>query len=142
MRKRYIFATVCYCAFIWFLSSQSDAGGLELPFTFDGIDKVGHMILYGGLAAVVSFGIRRSDRTATPWVQCFVPVLFATLYGVTDEIHQLFVPMRHFDIVDIMADLAGSAAVQCGLCYRWWQDAGAAEMQDERVHDPQRNEQP
>jgi VanZ family protein len=119
--KRYLLATGLYCAFIWLLSSQSDPGDFELPFTFHGIDKIGHMILFGGLAAVVSVGLHRSKRPVTPWVQGFVPVLFATLYGVTDEFHQYFVPMRQFDIVDIMADMAGAVSVQCILCYLWWQ---------------------
>jgi len=118
--KRYLLATGLYCAFIWLLSSQSDPGDFEMPFTFHGMDKVGHMILFGGLAAVVSVGLRRSQRPISTWAQGFVPVLFATIYGVMDEFHQYFVPMRQFDIVDIIADMAGAAFVQCVLCYIWW----------------------
>ncbi|GMV93085.1 MAG: hypothetical protein AMXMBFR82_28630 [Candidatus Hydrogenedentota bacterium] len=119
MSKRYLLATGLYCAFIWVLSSQSEPGDFELPFTFEGMDKVGHMFLYGGLAAVVSLGLRRARVRPSAWVQVFAPILFATFYGVTDEIHQYFVPMRHFDIVDLIADLAGATVVQCALCYRW-----------------------
>ena len=119
MRKRYLIATGVYCAAIWFLSSQPGPGDFELPFIFVGMDKVAHMILYGGLAAIVSVGFRRSGRPVKPWVQVFVPVLFATFYGVTDEIHQYFVPTRNADIFDIFADLAGAALVQCVLCFVW-----------------------
>lgn len=122
MSKRYILATGFYCVFIWILSSRSEPGDLELPFMFEGIDKVGHMALYGGLAAVVSLGLRKSRSGVSAWAQVFVPILFATVYGVTDECHQYFVPMRHFDIVDLMADMAGATAVQCALCYRWLRD--------------------
>jgi len=129
VRKRYIVATGFYCAAIWYLSSQPGPGTLELPFVFQGMDKIAHMILYGGLAALVSVGIRRSDRPAKPWVQNFVPILFASLYGVTDEIHQYFVPTREADVADIVANLAGAAIIQGILCYFWWK--GKAEKAGE-----------
>lgn len=31
-----------------------------------------------------------------------------TLYGISDEIHQLFVPHREFSVRDIVADFAGA----------------------------------
>jgi len=34
--------------------------------------------------------------------------LSATLYGISDEIHQHFVPSRTADIADMIADVAGS----------------------------------
>jgi VanZ family protein len=120
LRKRYAIATGAYCAIIWFLSSQPGPGDLKLPFLFEGMDKVAHMILYGGLAALVSVGLHRSGRPVSPWVQAFVPLLFATVYGITDEIHQYFVPMRQAELVDVLADLAGATIVQCVLCYFWW----------------------
>lgn len=112
-------ATGIYCAAIWYLSSQPGPGDIELPFVFEGIDKAAHMILYGGLAALVAVGIRRSGRPAEPWVQNFVPVLFASLYGVTDEIHQYFVPTREADVGDIIANVAGAIVVQLVLVYFW-----------------------
>jgi len=124
LSKKYIVATVLYCALIWGLSSTSKPSEIELPFMFEGMDKAGHLILYAGLAAVVSVGIRRAEKPATPWFQCFVPILFAAFYGLTDEIHQIFVPMRQFDLADLMADTAGAALIQCFLCYRWWQRGG------------------
>ncbi len=92
---------------------------------FEGIDKVGHMTLYGGLAALISVGLHRSPKPVTPGFQCFFPILFATLYGVTDEIHQIFVPMRQFEVVDIVADIAGAAIVQAILCFVWWRGPSA-----------------
>lgn len=40
---------------------------------------------------------------------CIVAVVCASLYGVTDEIHQLFVPDRMCDPVDWLVDTAGGA---------------------------------
>ena len=42
----------------------------------------------------------------------------AALYGVFDEIHQLFVPGRQATVVDIFIDAAG-AACAVGLLYLW-----------------------
>ena len=37
-------------------------------------------------------------------------VLLATLFGVTDEIHQYFVPGRQADVFDVVADAVGALA--------------------------------
>ena len=39
----------------------------------------------------------------------FLAVLFSAMYGVSDEIHQLFVPGRFFSVADIASDCVGSA---------------------------------
>ena len=55
----------------------------------------------------VSVGMRRSGKPVSPGT-VFVPILFAALYGLTDEIHQLCVPNRTW-FGDMLADLAGRA---------------------------------
>ena len=37
----------------------------------------------------------------------FIAIILAVLYGISDEIHQLFVPGRAFAISDILTDSAG-----------------------------------
>ena len=37
-----------------------------------------------------------------------ISICFATLYGVSDEIHQFFVAARQADVMDGIADFAGS----------------------------------
>ena len=34
----------------------------------------------------------------------------STIYGVTDEVHQMFVPLRTADLADLAADALGAAA--------------------------------
>jgi len=36
-------------------------------------------------------------------------ILFSSLYGISDEIHQSFVPYRTADVMDVLADILGSA---------------------------------
>lgn len=36
--------------------------------------------------------------------------IFSVLYGVSDELHQYFVPNRLCDLYDVLADAAGAAA--------------------------------
>ncbi len=39
-----------------------------------------------------------------------------SLYGVSDEVHQLFVPRRQFDVRDLAADAVGAGARPAA----WW----------------------
>jgi len=34
-------------------------------------------------------------------------VLLSSLYGISDEIHQYFVPYRDADLIDVLADMLG-----------------------------------
>lgn len=122
MRPRYIVATVLYCAFLWALSSDTDPPKFEFPWQILGLDKAIHAVLYAVLGAIVSVGMRRSGKPISPWAQCFVPVLFAAMYGITDEIHQLYVPNRTFDVGDLLANFAGATLAQTGLCYGYWRN--------------------
>ena len=69
-------------------------------------DKSLHLMAYAVFAflvarAIYARGISRS-RTVT------IAVLICGLYGVSDEIHQAFVPSRTPDVLDAWFDLAGS----------------------------------
>jgi len=104
------------------MSSQSQVDDAAPNWlAFSGADKVAHMILYGGLTFVVSWSIRRSNESPRPWVQWGIPVIFAVFYGVTDEIHQYYVPNRAMDAWDLLADGVGGILVQsvwCGIVWR------------------------
>ena len=89
-KKRYAVATLIYCGVIFSLSSQSEPPAADWGFLdLSGMDKVAHGSLYAGLAAVVSLGIRRSNETVRAPVHFWIPVLFALLYGLSDEVHQI-----------------------------------------------------
>lgn len=116
----YAVAIAGYCALIFALSAQPDPPKPELGFEIPGLDKLAHAVLFGGLAGLVSVGLRRSNTRLRPEVQFYAPIAFAVLYGLTDEIHQLFVPDRSFELLDLTADAAGALGMQLVLCGMVW----------------------
>ena len=121
LKRPYTIFLCLYCIALFFLSHQSDP---PIPksalFSLPGIDKIAHVILYAGLAACLSIGLRNSNLTVRPWVQCFIPLIFAILYGLSDEVHQLFVPRRSFDWWDLCANAVGASIAQWVLCTKYW----------------------
>lgn len=59
-----------------------------------------HVVEFGALSFLVLFGLY-------PKVRATVLIVLSFLYAVLDEIHQIFVPYRYFDINDLLFDLSG-----------------------------------
>jgi VanZ family protein len=78
--------------------------------TLDFGDKFVHVFLYFLLMifTYISFAEQKvADLKDKVMILSF---LFTVLYGVSDEIHQFFVPNRLFDFYDMLANAAGAAA--------------------------------
>ncbi|MBI4560110.1 MAG: VanZ family protein [Candidatus Hydrogenedentes bacterium] len=118
MKLRYYLLTAAYCAGIFWLSSLPDPVPIKYrPF---GSDWAAHIVMFGGLALIISLGIRRSGKPTPALAQFLIPLTFAILYGVSDEIHQSFVPQRTCALSDMLADAIGAFTIQAYLChYRW-----------------------
>ena len=72
-------------------------------------DKVLHLVAYGLLAALFVRGCRRTWPGRLSGVQLLLlGIGFATLYGVSDELHQSLVAGRQAELMDVAADFAGS----------------------------------
>jgi VanZ family protein len=94
---------------IFALSSRSQLPGLgRFP------DTVTHGIGYLVLSFLVSRALSRGPRLG--WASLLLAVTLATAYGVSDEIHQAFVPGRHPDPWDVGKDALG--AVLGALAYQ------------------------
>ena len=62
-------------------------------------------------------------------------VVVATLYGISDEIHQYFVPPRQVEVRDILADALG-ASLAAGALYAWSCFADARRQRVVTAEDP------
>ena len=118
MNWPYRLATIAYCAVLFWLSSMPEPP--QPSVDFPGKDKIAHFVLYAGLAAIVAIGMKRSKQPGCGYALWWAPILFATMYGVTDEIHQIFVPKRSFDLLDIIADSAGAVVAATSLYLGVW----------------------
>jgi VanZ family protein len=85
-------------------------------------DKSGHGIAYGILGAVLIRALAGGRLAGVTWRRAGLTVLLATLYGVTDEVHQAFVPGRSPDRLDVLADCIGAtfAVVVIAVVARAW----------------------
>lgn len=95
-----------YMALIFFLSSRSDLPDVLPGLTFE--DKLQHIAAYLILAILWSRAIARQWTAMDDRKLFLLAVLFTGLYGISDEIHQSFVPGRLADSLDVIADIAGA----------------------------------
>lgn len=89
------------------LSSRSHLPGLLHPLA--GIDKAAH----AGWFFLLGLLAYRAARDAEGWPRrrtALLIVLWALLWGISDEAHQAFVPGRDVEGADVAADVVGAAA--------------------------------
>jgi VanZ family protein len=81
------------------------------------IRKVGHFSEYFVLAVLLMRALRNAMGEELFGRRLFLSILIATLYAVSDEAHQSFVPSRSASAVDVSIDAIGAI---CGtlLSYR------------------------
>jgi VanZ family protein len=72
-----------------------------------GADKLVHVGLYGLLGALCARGLRLGSSLRGARAMWLAAAL-AALYGMSDELHQRFVPGRNADWVDVIADAIGA----------------------------------
>ncbi len=91
---------------IFFASSLSDPGAPPGNIS----DKGAHFLIYGALGGTLLRALAGGRPGAIRPRRILFAVVLATLYGVTDEIHQYFVPPRTPDVMDVAADAIGAVA--------------------------------
>jgi len=92
-----------YCSLIFWLSSQS---ALPAPMLFEHQDKLHHLGAYFimGVLAWRFF----NDYAQNQKSMFMMSLVFCSLYGISDEIHQSYVPDRDADVFDWLADTLGA----------------------------------
>lgn len=98
----YVAPPVAYAGLIFSVSAWSSPPGIPVQ----GGDKLVHFCVYALLGMLV---------TRALWAFALGPVragvlgaLLSAGYGVLDEIHQMFVPNRSPELLDVAADASGS----------------------------------
>jgi len=112
--SRYQLPAVLWAGVIFGLSSIP---GPNLPkIAIIGIDKIAHVSVYMilGLLIFRSFH-RRSDTEIFQWKRVFLAVAMVMLYGISDELHQGYVPGRTLDVFDMLADVLGGLLAASAL---------------------------
>jgi len=99
---------------IFFISHQP-ASSVVLPEIVN-IDKVAHMVVYAILAYCMIWAFHPPGCRRSTGKLSLATICFCTLYGVSDEFHQTFIPGRFPSVYDVVADGAGALIVS--LC--WW----------------------
>jgi VanZ like family len=102
-----------YLGLIFYLSSLS----FHLPFRpFRHFDKILHMIEYAILSLLFYRAIQDSIEEPLMRYVSFIAIGSCIFYGILDEYHQAFVPLRISDPYDVLADAIGATLMQ-GLLY-------------------------
>jgi VanZ family protein len=102
---------IIYCLAIYIQSGRPGPKHLpELRF----LDKFLHFGAYGLLGIFFYRAYETLPLKNFKNLLILISAGSATLYGISDEIHQYFVPSRQSDIMDVIANTIGSI---CGVCF-------------------------
>ncbi|HET8761000.1 MAG TPA: VanZ family protein [Nitrospiria bacterium] len=109
-------AVALYAGAIYALSAQSHPFGIQsLP---PRMDKLIHASVFGGFSLVLWMALRRSMPGLTAGALSVLAVVLTALCGLSDEIHQAFVPGRAMEALDWAADVTGAALMQWVILFR------------------------
>jgi len=104
-----------FCGFIFIQSSYPSPNNV-ITFAFS--DKLLHVIAYAvlGILFFRAYGTLAIKNNATLLIG--LSILSAGIFGLSDEIHQYFVPARNADTWDLIADIIGSLSGV--FLYQFW----------------------
>lgn len=96
-----IYAILIFCG-------SSIEVSLEPDFEIYGLDKALHILEYAALGFLLARALNGSAPDVSFGKLVFISFIIGTFYGLTDELHQQFIPGRIASILDLAADSAGS----------------------------------
>ena len=115
----YWIPVIAYAGLIFFLSDQSYPEKYVPIFTFPGGDKLDHALEYSVLGVLCYRAFRYAAGEWASRYALLLAIVAAFGYGVSDEFHQYFVPLREADVWDILADTVGASIGASGWHHRW-----------------------
>ncbi|MBW1758802.1 MAG: VanZ family protein [Deltaproteobacteria bacterium] len=106
----YWFPVLIYGLLIFIQSSRPSPA--NFPHNIAHIDKLLHFFGYALLGVLFARAFKTRSAKNNLKLLMVLSIILSGLYGISDEIHQAFVPFRDGDIMDILADILGSI---CGV---------------------------
>ena len=98
-----------YAGVIFYLSAQSHPEEQLPSFLLKDVsDKVLHGVEYGILAVLCYRAFRWAAGSAVARQAVVLAIVTASAFGLTDEVHQAFVPLRESSWLDWLADTVGA----------------------------------
>ena len=98
---------------------------VDLPHS----DKLVHAMLYGVLGGLLLRALDGHRGREAAAAKVLLAVVLATVYGISDEIHQLWTPHRTADWRDVAADAVGATlGVLSLVAMRWMKFRGCFMM--------------
>ncbi len=101
----YWLPVIIYCALIFIQSSYPAPE--KLP-QFSGADKLWHCLAYALMGMLFYRAFEATPIDLNDKGLLLLSIGCASIYGLSDEIHQYFVPARQASLADIGADICGS----------------------------------
>jgi VanZ family protein len=96
---------ILYCLIIYIQSANPSPEQIpSIPF----VDKVLHCAAYGILGILFYRAYQTLRIKDNLPMLVLLSVVSASLYGISDEIHQSFVPFREAAVGDVIADIIGA----------------------------------
>lgn len=106
--KRFIFLwgpVVFFSALVFAVSNMSHPVNND-PFKY--FDKVAHISEYGLFSLLLFRALKGTLHRAGLLKLAILTIALTLGYGISDEIHQYFIPARQSDIWDVIADGSGA----------------------------------
>ena len=106
---------IAYCLFIYIQSSFPSPESLP---SFEFSDKLYHFAAYAVMGILFYRAYQTLPIKNNIQLLLLLSLISACLYGISDEIHQSFVPERDGSLLDVVADMLGAV---CGIyLYHLW----------------------
>jgi len=106
-----------YAGAVFYLSAQSHPEDQLSSFLLKEVsDKVLHAVEYGILSLLCYRAFRWAAGPAVARQAVVLAIVTASVFGITDEVHQFFVPLRESSWQDWLADTIGAAIGAVS----WW----------------------
>jgi VanZ family protein len=90
-----------------FIFAASSVPGSQIPAAI--WDKLAHLLVYAALGAFYMLPLSGGRIAGVTGTTAGAAIVLSFLYGLSDEVHQMFTPGRSPDILDVVADTAGAA---------------------------------